>query len=323
MRAKHRLRLQGVKLGFSLLGLGLTGHATGQPASPMLSVEMAGGNVVLSWSGRGFWLQAADLLDAPTPWYNNSQWTVANTSGDQFSVTIPPEGQSRFFRLVASTSLPPPTELTVHARDGTLEVDWDAVAIAASYNLYLAADPRVSQFDYLSLPGGMKVPGLSDTRYVFDNLVLGLQYYFVATAVATNGDESADSNEDSGLFGSYGQVHGSIYTVVFDGTTSNQVAVEGVTILLINTNTGATTLTTSTDRDGEFNTGLLAAGNYQVCWTARGYLPGCSTQQVTATSDVVYMDPEQAVWCLARSPSRMARPPCSRTRSSAWTWARK
>ncbi|HVM48006.1 MAG TPA: carboxypeptidase regulatory-like domain-containing protein [Candidatus Acidoferrum sp.] len=293
MRAKNGCLFQFLRLCFTLGLFGIPWLAASQPASPALSIQSSGGNVVISWSGQGFWLQAADSLDFPTPWFNNTQWSVVNNGGDQFSVSIAPDGQSQFFRLVASPSLPPPTGLTVHVRDGTLEVDWDAVANAASYNLYLAADPGVRQFDYLGLPGGMKVQGLSDTNYVFDSLVPGVQYYFVASAVATNGDESADSNEDSGLFGSYGQVHGSLYTLVFDGTTTNQVPVPGVTVSLVNTNTGATALSTSTDGDGEFNSGLLAAGNYEVCWSAHGYLSGCSTQQVTVSNDVVYLDAEQ------------------------------
>jgi hypothetical protein len=293
MYAKSGFLFQLLRLWCGLGLLGISWLAVGQPASPVLNVQLSGGNVVISWNAQGFWLQAADTLGSPTPWYNNSQWLIVNNSGNQFSATIPPGGQSRFFRLVASTSLPPPTGLQVHVRDGTLEVDWDAVTSAASYNLYLAAAPNVGQFDYSILPGGMQLSGLSDTNYVFSDLVPGVQYYFVATAVATNGTESADSDEASGLFGSYGQVHGSIYTQVFDGTTTDQVAVAGVAVSLVNTNTGSTAVTVATDEDGEFNTGLLPAGNYQACWSAPGYLPGCSTQQVAVTSDVVYLDPEQ------------------------------
>jgi hypothetical protein len=273
--------------------IGLCCSAIGQPVSPILNVQSSSTNILLSWNTPGFWLQAADSLSFRAAWYNNSQWAVISNSSSQFSASIPLDAQSRFFRLVASTSLPPPTGLKVGISDGTLNVTWDAVPGAVAYNLYLASDPAVSQFNYASLPNGVKLPALFNTQYVFNNLLPGVVYYFVATAVASNNDETADSNEGSGLFDSYGQVHGSLYTLVFDGTTTNQVAVAGVSVSLINTNTASTNLTLLTDEDGQFYTGPVPAGNYQVCWIGKGYLSGCSTQQVVVSNDVVYLDPEQ------------------------------
>src|SRR5271157_4069494 len=109
MFAKRGSLFQLMKAGLALSLWGVSWLASGQPVSPELSIQLSGGNVVISWTGQGFWLQAADALGSLTPWYNNTQWTVAQSGGAQFSASTPPAGQSRFFRLVASPALPPPT----------------------------------------------------------------------------------------------------------------------------------------------------------------------------------------------------------------------
>ena len=129
-----------------------------------------------------------------------------------------------FFRLVSSPFLPPPAGLTAQSGDSVMYVNWDAVSNAVTYNLYFATQPGVTPANYQSLANGAELQGVPQPQVVLDSqtLVAGLTYYFVATAVDTNG-ESTYSNEGSDVFGPQGQVHGSFYTILTNGATTSEM----------------------------------------------------------------------------------------------------
>ncbi|MCH7700398.1 MAG: hypothetical protein IID37_01805 [Planctomycetes bacterium] len=59
-------------------------------------------------------------------------------------------------------------------------------------------------------------------------------------------------------------------------TTSQDIYIPGVKVFLTDTLTAATTDPVTTDLSGRFTTPLVQPGRYQVCWTASGYIDGCS-----------------------------------------------
>ncbi|MEJ0089347.1 MAG: hypothetical protein WDM80_06325 [Limisphaerales bacterium] len=257
------------------------------PPNPSLQIQPTNGTASVSWAGSGYWLQAADQLGDPLWWYN-SPWT-ASGGGPQFTTTVPMDSNMRFFRLVSSSFLPPPTGMRAMAGDGLMYVTWDTVSNAVSYNLYLATAPGVTPLNYNSLPNGEVLAGFSQTQAVFDNLIPDLRYYFVATAVNAQG-ESAGSNEGSDIFGPQGQVHGSFFTPVA-GASASQIFVPGVTVTF--QANGETLAQATTDGTGNFVAVTVPAGIYQVCWSAPGFVSGCSTQLVTVSNQVVYLEPQE------------------------------
>jgi hypothetical protein len=68
------------------------------PDVPVLSIQQAGGNVVISWTpaAAGFVLQST--ADLGTPWQNVS--AEVTVEGGVASVTVPIEGAARFYQLV-------------------------------------------------------------------------------------------------------------------------------------------------------------------------------------------------------------------------------
>ncbi len=259
------------------------------PAAPELQIQAAHGTAIVSWSGSpDFMLQAADQLGDPLSWYN-SPWSSLGAGQSTFT-SVPMDSDMRFFRLIYSSFLPPPTGMRAEAGDSLMYVTWDAVSNADSYNLYMASTPGVTPLNYSSLPGGMKLAGFSQTQAVFDNLTHGVRYYFVVTAVNAQGESTA-SNEGSDLFGPQGQVHGSFFTPVFNGSTTNQILIPGVTVTF-QTN-GMTLAQATTDANGDFAATPVPSGIYQMCWSAAGFLSGCSTQLVIVSNDVVVLDPQE------------------------------
>jgi hypothetical protein len=251
-----------------------------------LAISPSGANVVVSWQGTNAWLQSTVNLSAPDEWTNAS--AVMDLGGGA-SVLFPTDQDQQFFRLVYSANLPPPTRAYLDVGNNFFYVYWDPVANAQSYNLYYATAPGVSPANYASLPGGTLVSGITDNFDGLSNLVAGVTYYFVVTAVTTPG-ESAPSSTVSGAFGPNSSVEGSVFTELnIDGQPVDS-AVANVTVFLVN-QANQQTSTTITDGDGNFQFPPQALGAYQVCWSAPGYIPGCSSQSVVTGGDPAELDP--------------------------------
>src|SRR5215472_15308148 len=105
-----------------------------QVVNPTLQIQATNGVANLSWTGAGYWLQAADFLDDPIAWYN-SPWAQGGT-GPDFNTVVPMDLPMRFFRLISSPFLAPPTGLNAQAGDSLMFVTWNAVPNALTYNLY-------------------------------------------------------------------------------------------------------------------------------------------------------------------------------------------
>jgi len=84
---------------------------------------------------------------------------------------------------------PPPANVSAAGGIGEVTVTWEAVTGATSYNVYHSPSPNVKKGT------GTKVTGPTSPHSV-TGLAIGTKYYFVVTAVDTNG-ESAESFEVS------------------------------------------------------------------------------------------------------------------------------
>jgi hypothetical protein len=242
---------------------------------PVIGFSSAGGQVTLTWPADDSWLQLSPDL-TPNSWINVTN-TISETD-DVESVTLPLSAPAQFFRLVVSPNLPPPTELTVLPEEDTAEdtwfaVRWDAVPQAISYNLYYASDPSVNPDNYSSLPGGDANFDITNNFDAVSNLVAGVNYYFVATAVATLG-ESAPSYPASGIFGEYAEVSGMVYALIPEGTNASLEEVPNVTITLSNQTQPELSATTLSDANGAYLFPQQPAGIYQLSWSAPGFIGG-------------------------------------------------
>jgi fibronectin type 3 domain-containing protein len=89
-------------------------------------------------------------------------------------------------------STPPiasPTNLIATAGDAKVNLSWNAVSGAHSYNLKRTV-----------IPGGTYITiatNISSTSYVDRTVTNGTTYYYIVTAIDGNGKESANSNEAS------------------------------------------------------------------------------------------------------------------------------
>jgi len=92
-------------IAFTVTGSGLPGGAhiddvvlmqdcAPCPPNPALHIALEGGNIVISWSGTGYRLEAATALANP------SSATVWSSVSGTSPVTLPASGPQRFFRLV-------------------------------------------------------------------------------------------------------------------------------------------------------------------------------------------------------------------------------
>ncbi|HMN62637.1 MAG TPA: fibronectin type III domain-containing protein, partial [Anaerolinea sp.] len=125
---------------------------------------------------------------------NNAGKVNVSVTGGSLTVTLNP--MSAWLLVAAKTDLKPtaaPTGLVVtNEGNGQLDLAWNAVNGAAGYNLYRSP---------LSGGGWVKVNAalLNGTTFTDSGLSNGQTYYYVATAIDQPGNESAFSNEASGL----------------------------------------------------------------------------------------------------------------------------
>jgi len=125
---------------------------------------------------------------------NNAGKVNVSVTGGSLTLTLNP--MSAWLLVAAKTDLKPtaaPEGLAVTFEgDGQLSLVWNAVNGAAGYNLYRSP---------LSGGGWVKVnpAPLAGTTFTDTGLRNGQTYYYVATALDQPGNESAFSNEASGL----------------------------------------------------------------------------------------------------------------------------
>jgi hypothetical protein len=202
---------------------------------------------------------------------------------------VPIDVEARFFRLIESPFLPPPTGLIASADDSLMNLTWDAVTNATSYNIYWASDPSVNPGNYNTLTNGGMLAGVGQPGEILNNLMAGAVYYFVVTAVDENG-ESAPSNPSSDIFGPQGQVHGSFFTTLVEDGNTNEIFLPGVSVTLSNS---LAVVQATTDNEGNFLASHVPAGAYDFCWNAAGYGSDCSTQQVVVIDNVIILPPQE------------------------------
>lgn len=282
-------------MGVFLLAWGLltSSEASGQTlVTPSLSIQPLSGSAVrIGWSGAGFELRTSESLGDGATW-SLGPWTVTSEAANNL-MTIPLDARSRYFRLFElGSALPPPASFSVKTGDNILYLDWSPVPGAVAYRLYVSTDPTVGPSNYFLLPAGMVYAGLPLPQAVLNNLSPGIEYYFVVTATDSKGEESQISNRGSAIFGPVGEVHGSFYAMVFDGTQYQRVTIPGVKVTLQGTN-GVSLSNLVSEGDGTFMSPSLPAGTYQVCWSAPGFAPGCLIDFVTLDKSVTGITPQQ------------------------------
>lgn len=81
-----------------------------------------------------------------------------------------------------------PTGLEATSQDGAISLDWDAVGGADTYRLYRSTSSGTGT------SGNPQDTGIGPTDYVDDTAENGTTYYYVVTAVANEGGESAESD---------------------------------------------------------------------------------------------------------------------------------
>ena len=93
-----------------------------------------------------------------------------------------------------STSLLPPSGIVATSGDRSISLTWNAVSVAASYNLYVAEEGGITIDNYSNLVGGVSY-STEETSYLLDNLINGTTHYLILTAVDADGNESIASSE--------------------------------------------------------------------------------------------------------------------------------
>ncbi len=258
---------------------------------PTLEVTRSGTNVLLTWHTNGFVIQTTDALTPTALWTNANLALVTN--GNDYTATVTPVSNQKFFRLAMSPPRPP-DGLVLSAEEDAFYLNWNIVPTACWYNLYLAAAPGVNRTNYLSLPQGQTIAGIVPPYFV-KGLTNGTRYYAVVTAVNGAG-ESAESMTATNVFGPNASVSGSFYiNVASGGSNTNTLFLPGVFAWLVNLTNGAATSAVQTDSDGQYRIPEQPAGVYRLCyqWTNTfAACGGCSTQFVTISNQPVNLLPE-------------------------------
>ena len=81
-----------------------------------------------------------------------------------------------------------PTGLSATSQDGAIALDWDAVSGADTYRVYRSTSSGVDA------SGSPLETGLGSAEHLDDTAENGTKYYYVVTAVASEGNQSAESD---------------------------------------------------------------------------------------------------------------------------------
>ncbi len=121
---------------------------------------------------------------------NGGSYTV---SGGQIAVTVAPMWGAVLTVNAGQDLIPPdaPVNLAAVEGDSVVQLSWDAVAGAASYNLYRS---YVTGGGYTLIASG-----LAGTTYDDTTVTNGTWYYYVVTALDAAGNESARSGEAAAM----------------------------------------------------------------------------------------------------------------------------
>lgn len=130
----------------------------------------------------GYWLDTNDVDDVNDADHDGD----GTVDGYEYALF------ARNYLYVPPDTTPPavPTDLWAQAGDSVVSLDWDdnGESDLAGYNIYRST---TSGSSYAKLNGSL----LADSNYVDNTVTNGTMYYYVATAVDTNDNESADSVE--------------------------------------------------------------------------------------------------------------------------------
>lgn len=81
-----------------------------------------------------------------------------------------------------------PSGLQATSQDGAIGLEWDAVGEADTYRLYRSTSSGID------VSGSPMETGIGSTEHVDDTAENGTKYYYVVTAVTSEGGESAESD---------------------------------------------------------------------------------------------------------------------------------
>jgi hypothetical protein len=83
-----------------------------------------------------------------------------------------------------------------------------------------------------------------------------------------------------------GGVHGSVYARLdLENADDSTIALPDIAVVVRNTDTGRVTQVVKTHVDGRYEVERLAAGKYQLCWKAKGWVSGCNDDPIILPDD--------------------------------------
>jgi hypothetical protein len=248
------------------------GQAPSPPVTYTISGTVQGSEATLVLSGPTNATTATDALGQYTfSGLSNGIYTVSpSMTGYSFSpasATVTVSSASVSGIGFTGTAIPPPPPV--------VSLNWGSSPSAGvfGYNLYRATS---SSGPYARLNSSV----VAGTSFTDENVSLGQTYYYVATAVDSQGIESTYSNEASAQIAGDGQTPLPPPPPPVTYTISGTVQGSGATLSLSGPNAG----TTTTDTQGKFAFAGLENGLYVVSPSATGYTFSPTSLAVTVAS---------------------------------------
>jgi hypothetical protein len=147
-----------------------------------------GGTINVTTNASGFGAVTNTLLTY-TGTLSGSLPTLGSTPGDPYTYSLDTSVAGQVNLIVTLPAPPAPANFTATATNLMINLNWNAVSGAASYNLYrgtASGGPYPTVFS-----------GLTATNYPDAAVTNAVTYYYVVTAVSVLGGESIDSLEAS------------------------------------------------------------------------------------------------------------------------------